>query len=359
MDSFKDFLGKDFDDCISQALSYYDCPRESLEVEIVQDAKSGIFGIVGARKAKIRARRAQLRETVASILGKDGDAPKAAAEGGNAAPRDKREAGDARQREQGKKPARERSAGESPDKCPARAAKRHAHAARDERAASQRRETSRLSEAETEMPKAAQPEPGQLTQMPAGDANMLPALARDSPAAPAFDDLDTASWPVKDPAELDQELLERKSLEIVNALVRPLAGRDIAMSMETGRGGPRIRVAWEGDAGLLIGRDGQTLAAVQYLASRMLSHAMGAALRVQLDIGDYRARQDDRLRELAKNLAEKARQTGRPFSTRPLSSYHRRVIHMCLQDETEVQTKSIGDGPQKRVLITPRRPCQP
>ena len=70
MDGFKEFQGKNLDAAIQEACSYYNAAREKLEIEIVQDAKSGIFGIVGARKAKIRARRAALREAVESVLGK-------------------------------------------------------------------------------------------------------------------------------------------------------------------------------------------------------------------------------------------------------------------------------------------------
>ena len=72
MEGFKEFQGKDLDGAIEEACGYFNTARERLEIEIVQDAKSGIFGIVGARKAKVRARRVQLRETVDSILGRKG-----------------------------------------------------------------------------------------------------------------------------------------------------------------------------------------------------------------------------------------------------------------------------------------------
>jgi len=72
MEGFKEFQGKDLDGAIEEACGYFNTAREKLEIEIVQDAKSGIFGIVGARKAKVRARRVQLRETVDSILGRKG-----------------------------------------------------------------------------------------------------------------------------------------------------------------------------------------------------------------------------------------------------------------------------------------------
>ena len=68
MEGFKEFQGKDLDSAIGEACAYFNTTREQLEIEIVQDAKSGIFGIVGTRKAMVRARRAQLQEAVSSIL---------------------------------------------------------------------------------------------------------------------------------------------------------------------------------------------------------------------------------------------------------------------------------------------------
>lgn len=90
MDGFKEFQGKDLDNAIEEACGYFDAPREKLEIEIIQDAKSGIFGIVGARKAKVRARRARLREAVESVLG-----PKAE-RAGTAAPTAQKEAAESR-----------------------------------------------------------------------------------------------------------------------------------------------------------------------------------------------------------------------------------------------------------------------
>ena len=89
MEGFKEFQGKDLDGAIEEACGYFNTAREKLEIEILQDAKSGIFGIVGARKAKVRARRAHLREAVESILGKKGSAaaPDGEGESSSAAPR--------------------------------------------------------------------------------------------------------------------------------------------------------------------------------------------------------------------------------------------------------------------------------
>lgn len=289
MDNFKEFQAKDLDGCISSACEYFNAPREKLEIEIIQDAKSGIFGIVLARKAKIRARRARLQESARDILGLKPAAKKP--------PRPQRQREDSDGGEQ--RPQREKS--------------------------------------------------------PESRRRPAPAKAPADSAEGCEFDGEAEGLPVRPLEELDRAELEAKALEIVERLLRPLADREIKTELAVARGGVRASVEWEGDAGLLIGREGQTLAALQYLASRMLSHAFNSALRVQLDIGDYRKKQDDKLRGLAASLAEKARQTGRSWSTRPLSSYHRRVIHMCLQDDHDVQTRSSGDGPLKRVIISPRR----
>lgn len=82
MDDFKEFQGKSLDEAIRAACSYFDAQREKLEIDIIQDAKNGIFGLVGARKAIVRARRAQLKPRVGSLLARDAQpasAPKAKA----------------------------------------------------------------------------------------------------------------------------------------------------------------------------------------------------------------------------------------------------------------------------------------
>ncbi len=109
------------------------------------------------------------------------------------------------------------------------------------------------------------------------------------------------------------------------------------------------------DSGLLIGREGQTLASLQYIASRIISRQMQTSVRVQLDTGDYRTRQDEKLRDLVLYLAERVRTVGRSHSTRPLSSYHRRIVHLVLQDCPDLITRSSGDGPLKRVIIQRKR----
>lgn len=330
MDKFKEFQGKDLDECIKQSCEYFDCPREKLEIEIIQDAKSGIFGIVGARKAKISARRAQLRDTVENLLG--------------SLQRDNSEAGKA----QAKKPEREKKKEKT-------GAERHVAPKTDARRAGEGSKPQKRKTAKDAPAKDA--EGKKQTDISMGRQTAFSPLEEEMRFDAELEEYaeseeDFQERPLE---ELDAAKLETVAREAVEMLVRPVAGRDVDAQVELGGGVVRVKVDWTGDAGLLIGREGQTLAAIQYLATRMISRGMKAAVRVQLDIGDYRRRQDDKLRELAQNLARKARETGRSFSTRPLSSYHRRIIHLCLQEEPDVQTRSSGEGSLKRVIIFPRR----
>lgn len=109
-----------------------------------------------------------------------------------------------------------------------------------------------------------------------------------------------------------------------------------------------------GNDDLLIGRDGQTLAALEYILGRIVARRWPDQVRIMLDADNFREKQDEELRKLAQELAAKVLATGQSESTKPLPSYQRRIVHLTLQNTAEVQTKSKGDGPLKRVLILPR-----
>lgn len=345
MEGFKEFEGKSLDMAIREACEYYNAVREKLEIEIIQDAKTGIFGLVGARKAKIRARRAALREAVASALGKTGRRAEAA---------EATESGEASRPPRGERnrPPR-RAEGDATEnrrqRAPRKTGARPAAAEAETRPAAPQAEEKAPQPAEPVQPAAPQEKPEPVAASPVPAAR-VPADVPD----PADDGDDMGMQQTA--ADIDPERLAALAGEAVGRLVRPIAGEDIVLKAEVLDG--RVRVSVEGaeDSGLLIGREGQTLAALQYLASRIVSRAVNAAVRVQLDAGRYRQRQDEKLREIALALAERVRQTGRSFSTRPLSSYHRRIVHLTLQDAPDVQTRSTGDGPLKRVVICRRRP---
>ena len=109
------------------------------------------------------------------------------------------------------------------------------------------------------------------------------------------------------------------------------------------------------EMGVLIGKRGQTLDALQYLASLVANREAGEYIHVKMDTEDYRARRKATLENLAKNIAFKAKKTRRPVSLEPMNPYERRIIHSALQGDKNVSTHSEGEEPNRRVVVTPRR----
>lgn len=121
--------------------------------------------------------------------------------------------------------------------------------------------------------------------------------------------------------------------------------------------GGRLVIA--GDAsGMLIGRRGTTLDALEYLVNRAVGHDEERALHIEVDANDYRARRRAALEALAQQMAERARSHGRPVSLNPLSPRERRVVHLALQGDPTLTTRSAGDGFYRRVMIVPTAPRQ-
>ncbi len=105
--------------------------------------------------------------------------------------------------------------------------------------------------------------------------------------------------------------------------------------------------------GVLIGKRGQTLDSLQYLVSLVVNKELDKYVRVKLDTENYRQRRKETLENLARNLSNKVRKTGKKFVLEPMNPYERRIIHSSLQDDRFVATHSEGDEPYRRVVITP------
>ncbi|MGF6990635.1 spoIIIJ-associated protein [Lachnospiraceae bacterium PM6-15] len=104
--------------------------------------------------------------------------------------------------------------------------------------------------------------------------------------------------------------------------------------------------------GILIGKRGQTLDSLQYLANRVANKAQEGYVRVKLDTEDYRRRRKETLENLARNIASKVKKTRKPFSLEPMNPYERRIIHSYLQGDDRVATHSEGNEPYRKVVIT-------
>jgi len=113
-----------------------------------------------------------------------------------------------------------------------------------------------------------------------------------------------------------------------------------------------IKADLEGQGlGLVIGKHGQTLDSLQYLANVVYNRSTEARQRVVLDAGGYRARREEALLRLATRLAEKAKRTGRRIMLEPMCAHERRIIHTALQHDSQIVTYSEGEEPYRKVVI--------
>jgi spoIIIJ-associated protein len=161
-------------------------------------------------------------------------------------------------------------------------------------------------------------------------------------------------------ADLEASEASPEALAAGKAILEQLMnhlGFDVRVEVETGETS-RLNVVADGDEkealGALIGRKGERLSALQHLVNLMLSKQMGSWTRVLVDVEDYRGRRERQLRELADRAAARVVETGKMLQLEPMSALERRWIHLSLRDHPGVVTQSIGEEPNRRVVLVPR-----
>jgi spoIIIJ-associated protein len=144
--------------------------------------------------------------------------------------------------------------------------------------------------------------------------------------------------------------------EILEELMRHL-GFEVRVNLETGETS-RLNVVGDGDEkdalGALIGRKGERLSALQHLVNLMLSRRMGGWTRVLVDVEDYRGRRERQLRDLALRAAARVVETGKMLQLEPMPALERRWVHIALRENPQVATQSIGEEPNRRIVVLPR-----
>ena len=163
---------------------------------------------------------------------------------------------------------------------------------------------------------------------------------------------------------------ERAELEAAEASPEALAAGKVILEQLLAHMGFTVRVELEvgetsrlnvlGDGeerealGALIGRKGERLSALQHLVNLMLSRQMGAWTRVLVDVEDYHGRRERQLREIAERAAARVIETGKMLQLEPMPALERRWIHLALRDHADVATQSIGEEPNRRIVVLPR-----
>ncbi|MBP3541758.1 MAG: Jag N-terminal domain-containing protein [Clostridia bacterium] len=144
---------------------------------------------------------------------------------------------------------------------------------------------------------------------------------------------------------------EAKAVEFLANLTK-LMGVNVTINSHVDEEG-NVRVDMHGDTlGILIGRRGETLDAVQYLTSLYVNRGQEGYTRVTLDTENYRAKREEALIRLANRMANRAVKTGRKVSLEPMNPYERRILHSALQKNDAVTTHSEGEEPNRHVVIT-------
>jgi len=117
---------------------------------------------------------------------------------------------------------------------------------------------------------------------------------------------------------------------------------------------PAVQVDIEGeDLGMLIGKRGETMAALQYIARLIMARKLDRWVNLNVDVGGYKKHREQQLRRLAQRMAQQVHQFGRPISLEPMPANERRIIHITLQDHAGVTTESSGEGDRRSVTIQP------
>ena len=194
-----------------------------------------------------------------------------------------------------------------------------------------------------------------------------------APTAPTFheasveaeEEAPQAVGAVQEPSEAVAEesstAPQRETAEIALDTVRTLVSKiGIAADVRLRQPGDGtsenpILIDIEGEqVGVLIGRRGATLQALQYITRLIVSRQVHAWTNIVLDVDGYRRRREQSLTALAHRMAERVRRNGRPIALEPMPPNERRIIHLALRDDPTVITRSVGEGSRRKVTIRPR-----
>src|SRR3954463_5612398 len=157
--------------------------------------------------------------------------------------------------------------------------------------------------------------------------------------------------------EVDEDLPEAPAERIREMLERVALGFGLRASVEVAETGEEIRATVNGeDLGLLIGKHGATIDAVQHLAFRAASHGREERKQVVVDAAGYRERRETALHRAADRAVSEALRFGRPVELEPMRPAERKVVHLYLRERTDVDTHSEGDEPDRRLVVPPVEP---
>ncbi len=303
--------GRTIEEAISQGLEELGVSISDVTVDVLEEGSKGLFGLFGSRPAKVRL-------TMKGDEATDGDMAHAIL-------------ADAMKEEDPRKKDAPRK--EKPE------AKKEKPEAKKEKP-----------EAKKKAPKAEKPAEEEKDAVQAEEKPEKPPKAR-KPREKKEPKERPEPKEIVPAEQADRETAAGKAQEFLQNLTQ-LMNVPVSVAVATDEEG-NVKVNMEGDTlGILIGRRGETLDALQYLTSLQVNKGQSSYTRVTLDTEGYRAKREDALKRLANRMANQAQRTGRKVSLEPMNPYERRILHAALQDHPAVTTHSEGEEPNRHVVIT-------
>ena len=310
---------KTIDGAIEKACRDFGVPREKLNIEIISEGSNGFLGLM-SKKAKIRA----------SLLSLDMDFSLSGAS--PIAPKDS-----VREAKSDMKPELKPEAKAYPRQDPKR-----------DRKPEGRRETRPEARPKTEQrcggPAPASPRPSDA--QPARE----PSVRIETPAAPQASPIRLA------PAEEALPATSASALRARDLLAGILSRMTFACEVTATETSDTVILSIAGDdSGLLIGRRGQNLDALQYLLNKAVNKTDTERKMIVVDSEEYRKRREESLLGMAQRIRDKVKKTQKPLSLSHMNAHDRRIIHLALQEDEALITKSRGEGEYRKVIVLPAK----
>jgi spoIIIJ-associated protein len=180
---------------------------------------------------------------------------------------------------------------------------------------------------------------------PVADATHEEVTAAAPPMAAETQEPASQELDMEGPIELGRETLQKMIDFITTGATITIENKDERIEYHV-RGG---------NTGVLIGKRGQTLEAMQYLVDKIVSKQFEKRVRIQIDVEDYLKTRRANLENMAKRMGEKAKRTGRPMSFGQMNAHDRRIVHIALKEDDMVRTQSMGDGYYRKLVIFPKK----
>ena len=330
--------GKTVEDAVRAGLQQLGCDAADVTIDVLEAGRPGLFGMFG-KLAKVRL---TLKENDL-----DFEMPSLSLDSQKTrAPKPEKKA-EPKKAEKTEAPAPKNA--EAPAAAPRKAEKTEApEAAKAEEAPAA--EAHAAEEPAAEAPAAEAP----AAEAPVAEAPRAPRRSRSNRAEKAER---AESRPEKKNDEpfvpSDPETLSEAGRIAYDFLKNVTEKMGVQVAIRVTEEADHLSVAMMGDTlGILIGRRGDTLDALQYLVSLQVNKNREGYMRVSLDTENYRAKREEALTRLAQRMAARARKTGRKVTLEPMNPYERRVLHSALQNNPYVTTHSEGEEPYRRVVIT-------